>query len=115
MNLCVTRNCYMAAESVDVGHISHGGNVSDVNGGVVSKHETGSNASGSISRRKQQNSNGLLIARSNLDIGPGMAGGVNNNNSKMLNGKCNAFGSIYVFCNPFLTLRCTISFRIYNS
>lgn len=75
----------MAAESVDVGHISHG-NISDYNGGVVSKHETGSNTSGSISRRKQQNSNGLLIARSNLDIGP-VTGGVNNNNSKLHNGK----------------------------
>lgn len=76
----------MAAESVDVGHISHG-NISDHNGGVVSKHETGSNASGSISRRKQQKSNGLLIARSNLDIGP--APPVNNNNSKIHNGKFN--------------------------
>ncbi len=79
----------MAAESVDVGHMSHGGgNSGDHNGGVVSKHETGSNASGSISRRKQQlhNSNGLLIARSNLDMGS-VTGGVNNNNSKMHNGK----------------------------
>lgn len=79
----------MAAESVDVGHISHG-NISDHNGGVVSKHETGSNTSGSISRRKQQNSNGLLIARSNLDIGP-VTGGVNNNNGKLHNGKCYLF------------------------
>lgn len=75
----------MAAESVDVGHISHG-NGSDYNGGVVSKHETGSNTSGSISRRKHQNSNGLLIARSNLDIGPG-PGGVNNNDNKLHSGK----------------------------
>lgn len=80
----------MATESVDVGHISHNNISSDHNGvggggGIMSKHETGSNASGSISRRKQQNSNGLLIARSNLDIGPG-----NNNNSKMHNGEFNA-------------------------
>lgn len=75
----------MAAESVSV--VGHMGHSSDHNGGgVVNKHETGSNASGSISRRKQQNSDGLLIARSNLEIGS--AGGANNNNSKLHNGKC---------------------------
>lgn len=78
----------MATESVDiVGHISHSNGSDHNGGGVVSKHETGSNASGSISRRKPHNSNGLLIARSNLDIGP-VHGGANNNNSKIHNGEC---------------------------
>lgn len=81
----------MAAESADVGHMSHG----DHNG------ETGSNASGSISRRKQQNhSNGLLIARPNMG---GSATGVNNNS------KLHKIGNFFITISlaVYKTYRCT--------